>query len=295
MAIALFLTGKDETQWQQAIHRLDPNIPVYTPKDAFSDDQITFAVLWRHPQGLLQRFKNLRAVCSAGAGLDHIRTDPDVSPGVVVYRIVPDSLIRAMVEYATYAVLFFYRRFDKYAELRQQQKWLQLPQNSPADIRIGVMGAGKIGEAIIRHLRQMGFVVTGWAKHRRMISDVVIEAGLQALPQFLSQQDILLMVLPAERELRDLLNEERIKYLKKGIRLINLGRGDVIRESDLLMAIASGQIEAAFLDVFATEPLSGSHPFYNHPRIHITPHIAALTDVDDAAAEIAKYYRQSHQ
>lgn len=122
----------------------------------------------------------------------------------------------------------------------------------------------------------------------KAIDGITTFAGEDAFDEFLGEADILICLLPRTPETEGLLNSETLSHLPKGAAIINAARGAMINEADLLRAIDTGHLRGAFLDVAVTEPLPESHPFWDHPKIRITPHIAAATRVEESADQIAQ-------
>jgi glyoxylate/hydroxypyruvate reductase A len=95
------------------------------------------------------------------------------------------------------------------------------------------------------------------------------------------------LLLPLTDQTQDLMNATRLSFLPTGARIINPGRGQLIDDEALLNVLKTGQIAHATLDVFRTEPLPQPHPFWDHPNVTVTPHIASDTRADTAAQVIA--------
>ncbi len=152
---------------------------------------------------------------------------------------------------------------------------------------MGVLGLGAIGGAIARTLAAQGFAVRGFARSRRELPGVRCFAGTPEFAAFLDGLDALVSVLPLTTDNRGILNRAALERLADGAHLINVGRGAHVVEADLLALLDAGKLGAATLDVFAVEPLPPAHPFWRHPRIFVTPHVSAETQVDEAAAQIA--------
>src|SRR5206468_10030314 len=132
------------------------------------------------------------------------------------------------------------------------------------------------------------FRVTGWSRSLREVPGVRCLAGTESLPQALASAEILIGLLPQTPETIDLLNAERLALLPKGSFIINAGRGTLIDDDALIAALDSGQVAQATLDVFRTEPVPAGHPFWSHPGVTISPHVAAATRVGTAAEKIAE-------
>jgi glyoxylate/hydroxypyruvate reductase A len=144
------------------------------------------------------------------------------------------------------------------------------------------MGLGLLGQAVLDRLKHFGFPLAGWNRSPRTIEGVSCYAGTLALPDFLAQTDILVCLLPLTDETRGILNTNLFEALPRGAHLVNVGRGGHLVEADLLEALERGQLSGAMLDVAEQEPLPAGHPFWSHPKILLTPHIASMTTPETA-------------
>jgi glyoxylate/hydroxypyruvate reductase A len=192
-----------------------------------------------------------------------------------------------MVQYVLAAVLRHVRRLPEYAALQQARRWQPLPGRDAGTHAVGVMGLGALGTPVAAALAQLGFAVRGWSRGPRAVDKVACFAGADALPDFLDGLDVLVNLLPLTPHTADILDRTLFARLAPGAQLINIGRGAHLVEDDLLRALDSGQLAQATLDVFREEPLPPDHPFWRHPRIEITPHVAALTLRRESARQIA--------
>lgn len=251
-------------------------------------DSVEYVLTWMPPIGDLKRYPNLKAIFSIGAGCDHILRDPDVPRSVPIVRLVDDVSVRDMSHFALYWVLHFQRNFHLYANQQRDGVWQRHPYLDVSDHCVGVLGLGGMGAPIARAIADQGFKVIGWSRSQRDVAPITCHAGLGELPTLLAASSIVVSVLPLTEETSGLLNRERFGQMRKGSFLINIGRGPVIDDADLIAALDSGQLAAAALDVFSVEPLPGEHPFWNHSRVHVTPHAAGPTKDDSAIAQIVR-------
>jgi glyoxylate/hydroxypyruvate reductase A len=251
-----------------------------------------YAVVWRPPVEMLRGRTDLKAVFNLGAGVDGILRlrdeDPEALPaGVPIVRLDDAGMAAQMAEYVTHAVLRDFRRFDAYDAQQRAGTWKFIKPNRRADFTIGVMGVGTLGAHIARTLAGFGFPVRGWSRSARMVEGVVGFHGEAGQVPFLDGLRVLVNVLPLTPETENILNARLFGKLARGAYVINVARGPHLVEEDLLAAVQEGQIAGATLDVFRTEPLPAEHPFWQEPRITITPHISALTLREDSIAQIA--------
>ncbi|CAI1726056.1 Glyoxylate/hydroxypyruvate reductase A [Serratia marcescens] len=255
-----------------------------------------YALVWRPPHEMLANRRDLKAVFALGAGVDAIldqeRKHPGTLPaGVPLLRLEDTGMAQQMQEYALSYALRYFRRFDEYQALQQRQEWQPLDPHSLDDFTIGILGAGVLGQSVARKLTEFGFRVRCWSRSAKKIDGVQSFAGEAQRAAFLDGVKLLINLLPNTPETVGILNRELFAQLSTGAYLINIARGAHLVEADLLAALEQGQLAAATLDVFAREPLPQDHPFWRHPRVTITPHIAAITLPQQAMDQIAANIR----
>jgi glyoxylate/hydroxypyruvate reductase A len=245
-----------------------------------------YAVLWAPPPALLGQLAQVRAIFLMGAGVDALLKLGDVLPDVPIVRLGDAGMGIQMAEYVAYAVLRYFRHFDEYEMQAQQGIWSQLQPHDKRDFTIGVMGMGKLGMRVIETMQHFGFPVRGWSRTPRDVPGVQCFAGMEDLDEFLRGTRVLVTLLPLTSETFNLLDRRRLTTLPEGAYLINVARGALVAEPDLMALIRAGHIAGATLDVFRNEPLPAPHPFWDEPRITITPHISALTVREEAVRQI---------
>jgi len=194
--------------------------------------------------------------------------------------MIEPLLTQGMAEYVALATLALHRNLIDYVAAQRERRWEPIDLMPAAERRVSVMGLGTMGRAAIEALRPFGFQLAGWSRSERSIADVECFAGADSLDAFLGRSDILVCLLPLTSETSGILCRETFEKLPRGAGLINAARGAHLVEQDLLHALAAGQISGAILDVLAEEPPPGGHPFWNHPRILITPHMASNTSTE---------------
>lgn len=262
--------------WGQHLAAAIPGMETRQWPDVGDPAQIGYVGAWTLPEGLLDGLPNLRFLLSVGAGVDQL--DLSVVPeGLPVLRMVDPALAEGMTEYVTAGVLSLHRDLHHYRAAARQGEWTHRPQVRAADRRVGVLGMGMLGQSALSALAPFGFRLSGWARSRHDLPGVDCFAGQEELRAFLRDLDILVCLLPLTPETRGILNADLFSALPRGASILNAGRGGHLVEADLLAALDAGQIDAAILDVFETEPLPADHPFWRHPAIEVTPHIASAT------------------
>lgn len=225
----------------------------------------------------LPQFSSLKLVISIGAGVDHILKNTSWMGDAVVIRLVAESLTAQMVEYVSLGVLSFQRRLRDYLALQNTQQWQYLPAPDAASFTVGILGLGVLGATVADQLKLFGFRIRGWSRTPKSLDGIECFHGTDQFHQFLSECRVLVCLLPLTPLTENILNLETFSALPQAAYLINVARGQHLVETDLITALNSGQISGALLDVFRTEPLPQTHPFWLDERIVMTPHIAAVT------------------
>lgn len=290
MAILIDSVSKNLNPWLKAFKSYDAQVEVYCYDDAVALDKITTAVVWNHRPGLFKQLPNLKLIASLGAGVDHIMNDPDIPPKVSITRIVGEGLRGPMSNFCIGAILHHQRQFDKYLIDQSNKTWDQEP-NPEKGMKIGIMGMGALGGDLAKKLNNLGFKVFGLSQSRKSIPHVVSYLSAE-LDIFLSKINILVVMLPATEKTRGILSKKLFDKLNKGTYLINVARGQHQVDEDIIDAIENEQLSGAFLDVFPEEPLSKQSPFWNHPKIMITPHIAVVTKINEAVPQIIASHKR---
>lgn len=294
--MALIFYSKDDLDrfelWSRALKQELPDLEI-RPWDAPGDlDEIEYALLWKPPSGILKNFSRLKAIFSMGAGVDALLSDPELPKDVPLCRMVDESLSQGMVEYSVLHVLRHHRDQPLLEEMQRSGNWDAFASPLANERRVGVMGLGVIGGAVAEALVNLGFRVSGWSRGPRNISGIECHHGSKGLVHFLKHIEILVCLLPLTEETEGILNSELFSQMPKRSCLINAGRGGQQVEEDILDALESGQLAYVTLDVFQEEPLPTDHAFWNHPKVTITPHNAAVTAAQSATKIVAENIRR---
>lgn len=293
MSITLIITDRDARPLQRAIEaEIRAATPVWIYPDIPKPEWVEMAVAWKHPTGVLQAFPNLEMVSSLGAGVEHILNDATLPPGLRITRIVDESLTTSMSNYVLMAVLNIHKQLRFYQKNQQEGRW-EKPAQVELPLRIGMLGLGALGGSIAASLAGLGFEVLGYSQSPMDIPGVrCLHAREASLVDFARQVNLLICLLPRTAATEGILNYDLFRHMPKGSSLINVARGAHLEEEGLLKAMKEGYIREAWLDVFLEEPLPPAHPFWQHPGIVITPHIASITNQENAAKIIAENYRR---
>ncbi|MGD9916994.1 MAG: 2-hydroxyacid dehydrogenase [Paenirhodobacter sp.] len=234
-------------------------------------------------------FTRAKAVLSLWAGVERVVGNPTLTQPLC--RMVDTGLERGMVEWVTGQVLRAHLGLDRYIH-RHTPHWERVVPPLASERGVTMLGLGALGAACATTLAGLGFRVTGWSRRPKAIPGITCESGAEGLRAALARAEILVTLLPNTPQTTDLLNAETLAQLPRGAVILNPGRGNLIDEAALLAALDNGQVAQATLDVFRSEPLPPEHPFWAHPGITVSPHIAAETRPATAAQVIAENIRR---
>ncbi len=292
MAIVIIRQDDKIESWKNALLAVDSTIKVYSYLEAHPKDEITMALVWKHPTGSLTNYPNLKCIASAGAGVDYIFEDVTRPKNIPITRIVDPYLAGDMSEHVLAAILAHLKNFNSYKLKQTQHSWEPEPYLRIKDVTVGIMGLGELGALTASDLVKVGFKVQGWSRSKKAIEHVQTFHGSDEQPKFLETTDVLVCLLPLTPETEDILNKKLLSTLPKNAYVINVARGGHLVDGDLIMLLDGGHLSGACLDVYHTEPLPQAHPFWDHPKIFMTPHYASVSDTDSVAPQIVKNYKR---
>ncbi|MEF3048262.1 2-hydroxyacid dehydrogenase [Pseudotabrizicola sp. L79] len=234
-------------------------------------------------------FTRCKAVLSLWAGVERIVGNPTLTQPLC--RMVDPGLTEGMVEWVVGHVLRHHLGMDRHI-VNPGHVWDATCPPLARERPVTMLGLGALGTACAQALVALNFPVTGWSRRPKDVAGVRCLSGGDGLRTALSGAQIVVTLLPKTPETENTLNEETLALMARGAVVLNPGRGPLIDDAALLAALDSGQIGHATLDVFRTEPLPQNHPFWAHPRVTVTPHIAADTRASSAARVIAENIRR---
>jgi glyoxylate/hydroxypyruvate reductase A len=287
MRILLYRADGQLDPWVRDFADVMPGAEAVVWSEGMQEAVCDYAVLWAPPAALLGQLTRVKAIFLAGAGVDAVLKFGDALPDAPIIRLGDAGMAVQMAEYVAHAVLRYFRRFDEYEKQARRGIWAPLPQYDKQDFTIGVLGMGKLGSRVLETMGHFGFPLRGWSRTPKQVAGVACFAGMESLDAFLAGTRVLVCMLPLTPETTTLLDRARLSRLPRGAYLINVARGGHVAEPDLLTLIRSGHLAGATLDVFRNEPLPAPHPFWDEPRICMTPHISALTVRHDSVRQIA--------
>lgn len=243
------------------------------------------------PVKALAPYAGVKAILSLWAGVETILQRPDL-PNVPIARMVEPGLAEGMRDYIVGHVLRAHLGVDQVRAAQAQKCWdPSLEPPLARNRRVGILGLGALGAVAAKALTALDFTVSGWSRRPKTVANVRSFAGLDQLPSFLEQCEILVCLLPLTAATRGLIGADAFEAMPRGAHLINAARGPIVQEAALLSALESGRLQSATLDVFDTEPLPPDHPYWTCDKLLITPHIASVTRPETAARKIVAQIR----
>jgi glyoxylate/hydroxypyruvate reductase A len=279
-------SAEDTAAWRRYLAAHDSTIEFRVWPDTGPVEEIDYVLAWLSKPGDLRRYPNLKTIFWLGAGVDHLLKDRELPRHVPIVRLVDEGLTAGMTEYVLLHVLRYHRRLPELEAQQREGVWRQLTFPLAKDRRVGIMGLGVLGRDAAARLVDLGFDVAGWSRSPKAVDHVTSFHGADGMARFLGRTEILVCLLPLTPETTGILNAATFAALPHGAFLINAARGGHLIDADLIAALDSGQLAHATLDVFHREPLPVEHPFWKHPRITVTPHVASLTVSETASRTV---------
>lgn len=278
-----FLKSLRKKFFSHKIFTLDQNVPL---------DKIEVALVWNLPDKILKKLKNLKIIFSLGAGVDHILKLPSYKNTPII-RIQDPNMRSRMLNHVLSQILIYQLKLNEYNKAQQKNIWLDERLTAlNMDLTIGILGLGYLGKFIANKLKSLNYNVIGYKNTISAAKYSIPIYYKKSLKTFLKLSDIIVSVLPATKETRDLINKSFLNQMKKKSLLINIGRGSSLNEMDLLKHIKQNNYFFASLDVFKKEPLPKNSKLWKNQNITVTPHVAAITDVDSSINYIFSKFEQ---
>jgi glyoxylate/hydroxypyruvate reductase A len=291
VTLLLYTAGSDRTIWLDALKHSFPEARIDDWPSARADET-DYALVWKPPADLLRALRRAKAIFNLGAGVDAVPDAAVLAREVRLVRLEDAGMAEQMAEYVVHAVLHCYREFDAYVEQQRRGEWLPRPRLAKSDFVVGILGLGVLGRAVAAALAPFKFPLRGWSRTPKRLAGVETSHGLAALDSFLSGVRLLVCLLPSTSQTRGLLDRARLSRLPRGAYLVNVSRGALVVDDDLLALLEDEHLAGAMLDVFHDEPLPATHRFWHHPRVTLTPHVSAVTLIEESVAQIAAKIRR---
>jgi glyoxylate/hydroxypyruvate reductase A len=290
--LLLHLSDVDEAGWAASFAKALAPYPVVRRGDDFDPADIRYIFVWKPKADAFNGLTNLKAVLSLGAGVDALLKHPSL-PHAPVVRFVDDDLSQRMSDYVVAHVTMHHRQFTRFQADQQARRWSQYYPPAASTTTVGVMGMGVLGQDAIRRLLPLGFTLRSWSRSPKSMEGVEGFAGPEQFDAFLAGTDILVNLLPLTPETDGILNYETFSKLRRdangsGPAIVNAARGGHQREADIVRALGDGTLGAASLDVFEVEPLPVESPLWDIQNCYITPHIAAISNVESGVRYVSR-------
>ena len=276
---------------REELQPLLPGVDIRCESAVGDPADIVMVALIRLSSSLARSLPNLRLVQKLGAGVETIVANPDLAPQVRVTRLKTDLPGQEMAEYCLAYVLREQRHFRFHEEYQARKMWQPKAPRSARETIVGVLGLGRIGGLVARTFTALDYQVLGWSRTPKSIQGVDCRSGREVLLPLLGECDYVASVLPSTPATRGLIDAKALAAMKPGAFFINVGRGDLVVESDLLAALDADQLSGAALDVFSEEPLPPGHPCWSHPKLTVTPHVSGW-HLGSAVEDVAENYRR---
>ena len=275
-----------------ALGALLPGVPVWEHAADADPARVAAVLAWRLKAGMVAPYPNLRLVCATAAGVEKITDAPDLAPHVHVMRVVDPLVNTGLAQYVLLMALRHLRALPLFEAQQRAHDWTRHRPPDPYSVTAAVLGLGEAGRTIAAALQVAGFDVCGWSRSPKALPGIATFAGRAGLAAALHDARYVVCALPLTGETRGLLDRRTLSLLPRGAYVINVARGGHVVESDLLALLDEGHLDGAALDVQETEPLPRESPLWDHPRITITPHIAAQASVASVAAQFAANWQR---
>ena len=290
MTIHVTVYHSEKDHREELMGSLREHLPNTYQVDDKADADSRYLVAWGPPKSLFEQAPNLQAAFSLGAGVDHLLKADGLPADLDIYRIEDAGMGIQMAQYCRHEVEH-YRLLNWRYQLQQPDKnWKTHTARQPEEITVGILGFGVLGQQVAKTLVDDGYRVIAYRRSgsNETTNDVNVFAGQENFNSFLNQSEVLVLLAPATAGTHHIINKDSLAQLPKGGWLINVARGELVNDDDLMAALRSEHLAGATLDVFHTEPLPAEHPFWTHSTLRITPHVAAVTRTDPSMRQIVK-------
>lgn len=273
----------------QALHEAGIDAHLATDIAPEEVDYIVYA-----PNSDIQDFTaytRVRAVLNLWAGVEGITGNQTLT--VPLCRMVDPGMTQGMAEWVTGHCLRHHLGMDQHITATPGT-WTPTAPPLAWDRKVALLGLGELGTACAQMLNKIGFDVHGWSRRPKYVAGITCRAGADGLRATLADAEIVITLLPDTPTTQNILNADTFALLASGAVVINPGRGPLI-DDDALLAALDTHLGHATLDVFRTEPLPKDHPFWQHPKVTVTPHIASETRPKYASKTIAANIKRDRQ
>ncbi len=289
----LFIASRGNPEHLAQLFRAElPDFEVVTEQPRTGDPDVPYIVVGRPLPGVIGAVPGLKLVLSLNAGIEHLLASGEVPDHLPIVRLVDDGLALGMAEWVLAQALAWHRNLFLYADLQARSEWSPQPEKLAGERKVAVLGAGALGRPVAGHFVRFGFETRIWARSRHDIAGATAFAGKPQLAEAVRGADILVNLLPLTAETANIVDASLLDALADGAFFINGARGGHVVDADLIAALDSGKLSGAALDVFRIEPLPAEDPLWKHPKVRLSPHVAAPTHQHMAVKEMAANIRR---
>jgi glyoxylate/hydroxypyruvate reductase len=286
----VYAKERSAQKWRDAIaaQLREAQVDIWQPG---STNLADFAVGWAPPPEFFATQPRLRAFFSTGAGVEHVIHNPQLPRDLPVIRIEDAGMGQLMVDYCRCEVLRWMQRRDEYAAQQAEGVWQPRSAFDRSEWPIGVFGLGQLGRHVAAAFAADGFPVNAYSRSAAhepanvtLFADAKGEGQFEA---FMKATRVLAILAPLTDATQDKFDRKALQLLKPSSYVINVARGGLLVDEAVIELLDTGHLSGAALDVFREEPLPAGHPYWTHPKVRITPHVAASTPVGPASVQIA--------
>ena len=279
-------TIKLQNEWEKKLRIHLPSIKL-VPLFSADAEKATSALIWKAPLERLQDLNKLKGLISLGQGVDHILKKDLIPKKIPIVRIVDPYMAKSMSHWVILSILNFVRDTYGYYNQEKIKLYKSRKELNFLLLKVGIYGVGAIGSVVAKDLYNLGFKVEGWSRTKKEIEGVNCNYGENSIEKLINNCDIHVCLLPLTPSTTNIFNKSTFAKMRRGSCFINAGRGEHVVEDDLIENCKSGYISSAILDVYRNEPLPKDHKLWEQKNIRIWPHVAAETNPETAAKQIA--------
>tara|TARA_B100001123_G_scaffold394628_1_gene475560 strand:- start:1325 stop:2257 length:933 start_codon:yes stop_codon:yes gene_type:complete len=293
MSFFFYCPWHDKNDWLVKIKRRFKNNRILTLRDNPNFLKIKYAIIWDLPDKIYKKLTNVKLLFSMGAGVDHILNLPSYNQ-VPIVRLRDKLMAQRMSNHVISQILHYQLKLNMYKENQKNHRWIDFIEPLPnEDLQVGILGTGFLGSCVGKTLFELGYKVQGYKNskpNKKYVFPVFYKK--QDLKKIIIDSNILVSILPSTPKTNNFINKDLLQLMQKKALLINVGRGSVTNEYDLINHLRKNKSFYASLDVFKEEPLPKKHIFWRLPNVIVTPHIASLTGINSAVEYMYKKYKE---
>lgn len=279
----ILISDRDAGEYKRALTPRFPGIEFHAvTREADIQDHVekmdVLITVYRVSDELLRQAVKLQWIQVMTAGVNYLLDRPSLKKEVIVTscRGIHGP---QMSEMAILLMLALNRDFPQVVRNQDRRRWERWPGKLLFQKQVGILGMGVIGEAIADKCKCFGMTVLGIDIVERKIDSVDVFYHPDKLPEVAAQVDYLILAAPSTPETRKIVGSKVLSRMKPTAYVINIARGELVDEEDLISALEGGIIAGAALDTLPVEPLPEDHPLWRAKNVIITPHVGGMSDI----------------